>query len=717
MSIPDSVKEIQGRVVLNAARLNALRATALLDASPDEQFDRLTKITSMLLKVNRVFVTLIDADRHFFLSMHGVPNVQPADRYADPVCSFCQQVVVSDKLLVISDVNSDELTCQQDSQNAFGIVAYMGTPLKTPDHERIGALCVISNEPRVWNGDEKQILVEMGELVMKEIALRYHFNEHVRAERDIEKHIDKLEKTNLELAQKNIDLEKANAAKGDFLATISHEIRTPMNGVIGFTSLLMETKLDYLQHEYANTIRASGEALLDIINDVLDFSAIESGNVVLDKHPFSIYQCVAEALDVIALRASQKGLELGYIVDTSIPEMLIGDSGRIRQILVNLMGNAVKFTDSGEITTEVFLDARDPEVNGSATLHIIVKDTGIGIAQEKLEEIFQSFSQVDSSTSRQYGGTGLGLSISKALCTLMKGEIWAESEEGVGSTFHLSIKLELSKDHVERTVRVPTFLKNRKLLVSRVSEINQKLLRQLCTSASIACDFVDTNWVIDSKELSGYDAFLFDPDMSDMSLVLLKKTMQAWRGKVPVIIIQKLGLHQHQVGEEIAAILNKPIKKNIFYGVLEDCIRNNPNRVAVPANVHRSGNDASHDVRILVAEDNPINQKLILRFLDVLGFKGVLVSTGKAVLEALNQQKFDVVLMDIHMPEMDGVEATEAIRSLSDSNKGIYILGITAGIKNETRERSMVAGMNDFLSKPISIEDLNAALHKAIATL
>ncbi|MEM8486468.1 MAG: response regulator, partial [Bacteroidota bacterium] len=676
-------------------------------------FDRITEFTCKLLRAKYAFITLVDSDRHFFLSMYAHDGPVDGEREASPMYSFCQNVVVTNKRHAINNVNDGGLVCKAEVQNKFGIVAYLGTPLRTPNNERIGSLCVIENQPRTWTAEDKRLIKEAGELVVKEIALRYHANEHVRAEKDISTHIAALKEANSALALKNDELRKANAVKDNFLASMSHEIRTPMNGVIGFTSLLLDTALNPLQREYTETIRSSGEALLDIINDILDYSAIGAGKVQLNRLPFSIHTCLSEALDVISLKASSKGLEIGYVVDQNVPELLVGDARRIGQILVNLLGNAVKFTEHGEIGVHAFVDQTIKLKAGRIALHVIVSDTGIGIAQDQFEKIFELFFQVDSSNTRRFGGTGLGLSIGQSLCTSMGGVMWVESEEGKGSSFHFTLELEVAQEK-DNSFKPPYQIRNKHLLVAAVSGVCKKQIQTLSEPLNNKLRFVSSN-----SELPGllvgqnhvYDAVLIDLDVSDVPRSELLEMAVDLSKHTRIIFLQRLGFLLDRPLPFTPTMLNKPIKRQLFYSVLEQSFRlAQPKQHGEATNGLRLNEPGR--LQILVAEDNRINSQLIMRYIQLLGHTGDYVTNGEEAIDALGKNKYDLILMDVSMPQMDGVEATERIRALEEESSGTYVIGITASIKKSTRERCMEAGMDDFISKPISLEDLREALNK-----
>ncbi len=713
MSISVADKQRHDLVVLDAKRLAALYQTKLLDSQPDRAFDRITEFTCKLLNTSFAFVTLIDSDRHFFLSMSAQDGPVSGEREASPMYSFCQNVVVTNKSHAINNVKDGGLVCKTEVQNRFGIVAYLGTPLRTPNNEPIGSLCVIENQPRTWTAEDKRLINEAAELVVKEIALRYHANEHIRAEKDIATHIAALEEANSALALKNDELRKANAVKDNFLASMSHEIRTPMNGVIGFTSLLLDTALNPLQREYTETIRSSGEALLDIINDILDYSAIGAGKVQLNRFPFSIHTCLSEALDVISLKALSKGLEVGFVVDPNVPELLVGDARRIGQILVNLLGNAVKFTEYGEIGVHAFIDQTIKRKAGSIALHVVVRDTGIGIAKDQFEKIFELFFQVDSSNTRRFGGTGLGLSICKGLCSAMGGMMWVESEEGKGSSFHFTLELEVAQE--KDTSFNPSYqIRNKHLLVAAVSAICKKQIQNLCEPLNNKLRFVSSNSELPgllASQNNSYDAVLIDLDVSDVPRSELLDMAVDLSKHTRIIFLQRLGFLLDRPLPFTPTMLNKPIKRQLFYSVLEQSFQLTHPKAGVGTNKDRRVSESGR-FQILVAEDNAINSQLIMRYIQLLGHTGDYVTNGEEAIHALGKNKYDLILMDVSMPQMDGVEATERIRALEEESRQTYVIGITASIKKSTRERCMEAGMDDFISKPISLEDLQEALNK-----
>ena len=534
----------------------------------------------------------------------------------------------------------------------------------------------------------------------------------------VEEKTKALRLANEELEHKNIELIQANRAKSDFLATMSHEIRTPMNGVIGFTSLLIDTNLDYEQRDYVETIRASGDALLAIINDVLDFSKIESGIIELENHTFRIHQCIEGALDTITLKAYKKQIELASVIDLSVPGSVFGDARRLRQILVNLLGNAVKFTEKGEIVVHASCSQPPVQPGTPFELHIKVQDTGVGIPKDKFEKIFDSFSQADASTARRFGGTGLGLSICKGLCQLMDGDIWVESEEHIGSTFHFTIKLETPENWPDSQKERIEFLNDRKLLITTISNANKQLLQNQCSLKQIEAHFVHSNrelLTLFETQKGCFDAIVLDPDYSDIEEHELKDILKKWSTYIPVVLLCNLGAKSSPFSSLTSSVLHKPIKRYALFTILEDAIRNKPNHaLLIKAKPSSSLLQHSSAARILVAEDNIINQKLIGKFLEILGYEGDIVSNGDEVLKHLRKYQYDAVLMDVNMPVMDGLETTSIVRETEGFPNDIHIIGITAGLEIKERRRCIDAGMNDFLGKPMTLNELKETLNRAL---
>jgi signal transduction histidine kinase len=654
--------------------------------------------------VRRSLVDLAGLDFHYCQNPHQAVAMAEKVR---------PTVILQD--LVMPGVDGLDLLKQYRAHPVLQVVPVIVLSTKEEPKIKAQAFALGANDYLVKLPDKVELIARVRHHSEFYISARQR-DEAFRALRESQQ---ELATRNAALVTLNQKLEEATRAKSEFLANMSHEIRSPMNGVIGMTTLLLDTPLNSEQRTFVETVRGCGESLLTIINDILDFSKIEAGKIELENHPYDLRHCVEEACELITPKAMEKGLDVVILIDPATPSIVVGDVTRLRQVLVNLVGNAVKFTAKGEVVLTV--GSRPAVAPGEIELQVAVRDSGIGIPKEKQNRLFQSFSQVDSSTTRQFGGTGLGLAICKQLVELLGGKIWIESEGGKGSTFHFTILVRTGVAEVPAWHQAPAALRGKRVLLVEDNAAQRRLVAQCAALWGLVVVEATTQAEAEAQIAAGpapFDLMIVDGDLVGADLKAgIARLRSLAHGKTPILLS---AVRRPRAGDPVAfgadGLVVRPVRPSLLLESVVHATTGGPaqEKRAPVASAFTDSLASRLPLRLLVADDNAINQMVALMLLNRLGYAADVAGNGVEVLEVLDTKVYDLIFLDVRMPEMDGYEAARRVcaKWANDAGARPRMIAMTGNAMQGERERCLAAGMDDYISKPVRIEELKALIKR-----